>query len=146
MHWVEGWRQFHEPTRTGNVSELLENAARQINEADNREKILEFIKTYESVLEIDPYNYEALWSLGRWRFSVDTETENKEEKKECFVNAIKYCEQAMYTNPLFKESADKGEKLWDACRVLTRREMAAMQYWYSSMGMYWLECMKQRSL
>jgi len=142
IRWEDGWKQFKEPTRTGDVTELLEKAQNQINEADTEDKIREFIKTYESVLEIDPYNYEALWSLGRW-YSViaSAYADDKEEKKKYYLASIRCCEQGMYTNPQFRDLVDRGEKLWDACRVLSNREMGAMYYWYASRGGYWLECM-----
>ncbi len=148
MGWEEawkqekGWKQFKQPTKKGNVSELLEKAKEQINHADTKEKLFEFIKTYESVLKIDPYNYKALSSLGRWLFAYgNAHVDNMEEKKRYFLASIKYNEQAMYTNPEFKDQVDKGADLWDACKVLTKREMAPMFYWYVSHGLYWAECL-----
>ena len=52
--------------RKGDVSGLIAQANRQIADADSKEKLADLIRTYEQVLEIEPANYEALWSLGRY--------------------------------------------------------------------------------
>ena len=51
------------------------------------------------------------------------------------------CERGMYTNSEFKKLVDGGAPVWDASSVLTNREMEAMDYWYSSLGLYFSECM-----
>jgi len=138
----EGWKQFKQPTKTGDVTVLLEKAQSQINEADTQEKVLEFIKTYESVLEIDPYNYEALWRLARWLpFLANAYLDSTEDKKKFYMEARKYSEQAMYTNPEFKNLVDRGAKVWEACTVLSNREMAPMFYWYLAGGSYYMQCL-----
>lgn len=142
----EGWKQFKQPTREGDVTELLQEAQDQINEADAEDEVRGFIKTYESVLEIDPYNYEALWSLGRWLwFLGGFYVVNREEKKKYCMDSIKYCEQAMYTNPQFRSLVDGGEKVWNACRVLSEREMMPMYYWFSAVATYWKDCLGRLS-
>jgi len=142
MRWEEGWKQFKEPTKTGDVTEQVEKAKQQFEEAETKEDVLEFIKTAESILEIDPYNYEALRGLGGWYYVfASLYTDNEEEKKKYYLDSIRYCEQGMYTNPQFRDLVDKGEQLWDACRVLSKREMPFMYYWYTSCGGYWLECL-----
>ena len=52
MSFEEGWKEFKKPTKTGDVTELLKKAQDQINQADTKEKVLQFIKTYESVKTI----------------------------------------------------------------------------------------------
>ena len=142
----EGWKQFKKPTKTGDVSVLLGRANEQSNEADNKQKILDTIKTLEAVLEIDPYNYDALSSLGGLYWFVGAAySDNKEEKKECYLASYKCNEQAMYTNPEFKDLVDKGAKVSEACRVLSEREMAPMFYWYGAGGSYWVECLNWAS-
>ncbi len=124
-----------------NVSALLDKARQQIDQTDSREKVLDLLRTYESVLEVDPANYEALWSLGRYNVvMVLGYTINLAEKREYNLTAIRYCEQAMNTNPEFKALRDKGEKVSKACRVLTKREMAPLYYWYAGTGSCWKEC------
>ena len=62
--WDPGWKGIKNIDRKGDVSGLIAQANRQIAEADSKEKLVELIRTYEQVLEIEPANYEALWSLG----------------------------------------------------------------------------------
>ena len=131
-------------TAMGDVTELLAEANEQIMSADNKEKLQGLLGTYERILERDPSNYEALWSLGRYNVvMVLAYTESRNEKKKHNLAAIKYCEQAMNTNPEFKAlSAGGGSKrVGDACRVLSKREIAPLYYWYAGMGSYWKECL-----
>jgi hypothetical protein len=124
------------------VSEELARANEQIMEADTKAKLLDLLGMYEAILEVDPDNFEALWSLGRYNVvMVFGYTENQGEKEEHNLAAIKYCEQAMKTNEEFKALTDRGEPVGDACRVLSKREMAPLYYWYSGTGQYWKECL-----
>ena len=61
-----GWKGIKDMDRKGDVSGLIAQANRQIADADSKEKLADLIRTYEQVLEIEPANYEALWSLGRY--------------------------------------------------------------------------------
>ncbi len=56
-------------TAMGDVAVLLSEANEQIMNADTKEKLRGLLETYERVLESDPSNYEALWSLGRSRLA-----------------------------------------------------------------------------
>jgi len=142
MSWEKGWDQIEKPQKKGEVDELMAKSKEQIGRADNKEKVMELIDTYETILEIDPVHYEALWSLGRYYNLMGYAYSNDEKEKEVsYMNAIKFCEQAMYTNPEFKSLVDKGEIVWNACSVLSKNEMAAMWYWYTGVGTYWKECL-----
>ena len=66
LSWEEGWKDVKGPVQKGDVGALIAKANLQIAAADNKEKLEALIRTYEQVLEIDPNNYEALWSLGRY--------------------------------------------------------------------------------
>jgi len=136
------WNHFEKPTGTGNIFPLFAKANRQIGEADNREKVMELIHTYESVLRIDPANYEALWSLGSYCLLVGMAyPDNMDEKEDYYKKAIKSCERAMHTNPDFRGLTAQGEKPWEACGALSKREIAAMYYWYAAQSAYWTECL-----
>jgi tetratricopeptide (TPR) repeat protein len=141
MSWKAGWKQFKQPSIKGDISSLLDKANQQISEANTKEKVLELIRTYETVLKIDPENREALSGLGSYCLLMGYGyAENDEEKEKYLLRAIKYNEQLMYTNPDFKELVDKGEDVWEACRVLSKDEMGAMLGWFSASGIYWKEC------
>jgi hypothetical protein len=93
----------------GDVSVLLSEANEQIMNADSKEKLLRLLGTYERILERDPSNYEALWSLGRYNVvMVLGYTESRSEKEKHNLAAINYCEQAMNTNPEFKALSAGG--------------------------------------
>jgi tetratricopeptide (TPR) repeat protein len=128
----------------GGVTDLLAEANEQIMQADSREKLQGLLGTYERVLEMEPSNYKALWSLGRYNVvMVLGYTESPSDKEKHNLAAINYCEQAMKTNPEFKALVGDGgsEKVGDSCSVLSKREIAPLYYWYAGMGSYWKECL-----
>jgi tetratricopeptide (TPR) repeat protein len=134
-------------SRTGrassaDVSALLEKAEAQIMEADTRDKVLELIATYESVIEIEPQNYEALWSLGRYcgLISLAYPRDQAELEKYLYIS-MDYCERGLRTNPEFDALIIKGGKVWNACRVTTKREIAALFYWNTTRIGIWKMCM-----
>ncbi len=137
----EGWKQIEEPSIKGNVAALLKKAEIQISKANVKEKVIEIIKTYESVLKIEPLNREALEGAAMYSFlAAYGYSDNREEKEKYYLNELKYTEQIMYTNPDFKTLIDKGESMSDAIRVLTVNEMGAMFWWYLAFGQIWVEC------
>ena len=141
MSWEEGWKNVETPSMEGDIKLLFKMADKQISEADNNEKLLTLIKTYETILKIDPDNYKALWSLGRYYLLIGAAySQSKDEKEKYYLKGIKYCERAMYQNNKFIALVDKGTKAWDACEVLKKNEIEAMYYWYALVGSYWKEC------
>ncbi len=144
LTWEPGWKQIPEPSAVGETASLLRKADKLINEADNEEKLRDLISTYEKVLKIDPSNYEVLWSLGRYYILMGCGyADSKKEKKDYYLKALHYCERGMYTNIEFKELIDRGEKFLEAAKVLTKKEIAAMFYWYAGIGWIYTECFSQ---
>ena len=130
------------PTEKGNTFALTAKANKLIGQADSREKVLELIHTYESVLKIDPAHYEALWSLGSYYLLVGTAYPDSMYEKELYYKkAMKFCERAMYSNPYFRGRAGQGEEPWEACGALSKEEIEAMYYWYKASIAYWSECL-----
>ncbi len=141
MSWEEGWKKIGEPSVEGDVSVLIARANRQMQEADSKEKILQLIETYENVLKIEPRNTEALRRLGSFCFLIGYGYAESRDEREIYCRkAIKYSEQVLYSNPDFRQLVDGGEKVWEACRALSKREMDAMWWWYLAAGAYWKEC------
>jgi len=137
-----GWKGIKDIDRKGDVSGLIAQANRQIADADSKEKLTDLIRTYEQVLEIEPANYEALWSLGRYYLLMGMAySDSVKTKEECYTKAIQMCERGMYTNSGFKKLVDEGTPICDAASVLTIREIEAMDYWYSSVANRFSECM-----
>ncbi len=142
LSWEEGWKNIKGPAKKGAVGALIAKANLQIAGADSREKLEALIRTYEEVLEIDPNNYEALWSLGRYYILMGVAyIDTMKARKDYYLKAIRACERGMYTNGDFKKIVDGGTPLWEACSVLTNREIEAMNYWYSGVGWYYTDCM-----
>ena len=47
----------------------------------------------------------------------------------------------MYLNSEFAALVDNGEKVWKACRVLSRDDLNAIFWYYLGTGMLWKECL-----
>ncbi len=136
------WKNVEGPTEKGDTLALITKVTRQIDEADNKGKVLELIHTYESILRIDPANYEVLWSLGSYYLLVGMAyPDNMNEKESYYNKAMDCCERAMHTNPDFRGLTAQGEKPWEACGALSKKEIAAMYYWYTALSAYWSECL-----
>jgi tetratricopeptide (TPR) repeat protein len=126
----------------GDVSQLLEKAAQLIQSADTKEKVLEVMETYENALKIEPKNREALTGAFSYSFLIaHGYSSNKAEKRTWYLKTIRYSEQLMYLNHEFANLVDKGEKVWDACRVLSKEELEALFLYYLGVGSLWKECL-----
>lgn len=126
---------------SGDVEALLKKAEDQIMQGDDKGKVLELIATYERVLQIEPDNYEALWSLGRYRGLVGMAySDTVEEKRGNYSKAVEYCLRGLRTNPDFKKLMDSGQTVAQACRATSRREIAALFYWNTCKAAIWKEC------
>jgi len=141
ISWDEGWKTKFQAAGQGDVKVLLASAASMEASADSAEKIKNLIAAYEKIITIEPGNYMVLCKLGEFtHLYAYIYATNKNDKAEYHLKAIKYCERAMYTNPKFKELADRGKPTWECVDVLTAKEMTAMYFWYVAIGQYWTEC------
>ncbi len=141
ISWDEGWKTKVEKSGKGDVKTLLNSAASLELSANSADKIKNLITEYEKIAAIEPDNYTALSKLGEFtHLYAYIYASEKDDKEKYYLKSIKYCEQAMYTNPEFKKLADQGKPAWECTKVLTVNEMEAMFYWYVAIGQYWTEC------
>lgn len=97
---------------------------------------------YEKVLAEDPQHYDALVTLADHSILMGTAyTESRDAKRKLYDRAMRLGERAMYTNTEFKRLADGGARPWEACGVLTEREMSAMMVWMTALLYNFKECM-----
>ncbi len=140
--WEAGWKQINVPSTKGDVAAWLEKAEKLIQSADTKGKVLEVVKTYESVLKQDPKNRIALEGAGFYSFLIAYGYPNNGDEKEVYLlKTIRYGEQLMYTNPDFAVRVDNGEKAWEACDALSEHEFMAIINWTLGVGIYWKEYM-----
>jgi tetratricopeptide (TPR) repeat protein len=129
------------PAVKGDVNALLAKAKILEATADSKEKVQQMIAAYEDVLKIDPQNLQAFTSLGQYYFMMAyAYSEYRKDKKTNYLKALQYNEKVLYIDPEFKLLADKGEKIWEACRVIKKDKIGAMYFWYLSLGNCWNEC------
>jgi len=142
ISWEPGWEQARKAEAKGDAAALLEKAQVLEKDADSAGKVRKLVAALEDVIAVDPINYEALNMLGSncmlmaWGYSNDTD-----EKEKYYLKSIRYCERVMYQNKDFRGLVDRGEKTWEASRVLTKKEMYALYFWYLSLGQWWNECL-----
>ena len=142
MSWESGWKMPQSPAVTGDTKALLGKAKKLENEADSKEKLKLLIAALEDVLKVDPRNRQALIDVGNYYYLMGyAYGDNKDEKLEYYKKSIKYNERAMYGDPDFKALVDKGEGVWEACRVLKKDNMKAIYFWYMAVGNWWAECL-----
>jgi len=97
---------------------------------------------YEKVLALDAQDYEALVALADRSILMATAyTEDRDAKRELYDRAMRLGERAMYTNPEFRALAERGTRPWEACSVLTEREMSSMMVWMTALLYNFKECM-----
>ncbi len=142
VSWKPGWEGYTESNTQRNPSRLLEKAAELEKTADSKEKVQELIDTFKEAAELAPLNIYAMWKAGNYNILMGAAyAENKREKKKHYMEAIEYCELAMYLNPEFKKQVDAGMPLWEACALLGEDETNAMGYWYTAVFYYFRECL-----
>ncbi len=99
-------------------------------QADTEDRLRESILAYQTLVESDPGNCQALSLLGNQYILLGTAyTKGKRDKQQCFETALRYCEQAMCTNAGFREALLSGSKPWEAAGLLTTEEADAMLFW-----------------
>jgi hypothetical protein len=140
--WDPGWKLAQSPAVKGDVNVLMEKAKKLSGEADSKEKLQNYIAALEEALKADPGNQKILTDLGNFCYLMAYAYCNDiAEKKKNLVKALQYNEMVMYRNPEFKALVDKGEPVWEACRVLKKENMSAIYFWYLSIGVYWNDCL-----
>lgn len=142
LSWEPGWETAQASSAKGDVKALLAKADTLINEADSKEKVQKIIDIYDEALKIEPNNVRALEGLGTGYYIMAyCYNDTVQDKKANYIKAVQMCERVMYGNPEFKALVDKGEPVWEACRVLGKNDMPAMMNWYQNLGNYWSECL-----
>ncbi len=142
MSWRPNWDRPVSSVADKDPAILLNQADRLLLSAGSRAELLAAIAAYESVLEADPVEFNALTGLGHLYILLGAAyTEERSEKIRHYQSARHYNEWAMYTHPDFKARMDSGEKPWQAAAVLTEREVPAMFYWVTAVMYHFKEGM-----
>jgi hypothetical protein len=142
VSWQPDWEQAPKSAKTGDVELLLQKAQTLALQADDRTTLQNTMSAYHTVLAIDPANYQALSALGNLAILMGAAyTDDRSEKIQLYRKAMRFSEQAMYTNSEFKQRVDLGQKPWEASQVLTQREVDAMFYWVTAVLYYFKEGM-----
>ena len=143
VSWQADWDRSVSEVADTQTAPLLQKAAQLGFTAGNRPDLLATIAAYESVLALDASDFTALTNLGHLYILLGAAyTTERSEKIRHFQTARRHNERAMYTNGAFRTRMDNGEKPWEACGVLTRREVPAMFYWVTAVLYHFKEGMR----
>lgn len=142
VSWQPAWEQVPEPDKKADATLQLRKASSLALKAEDRATLQSTMTAFQAALEIDPANYQALSALGNLTILMGAAyTDDRSEKIHLYRQAMRFSEQAMYTNSEFKKRVDLGQKPWEACEVLTQREVDAMFYWVTAVLYYFKEGM-----
>jgi len=131
--WNPQWPDLSVAVAPTDAASRLKEAAQLGLRADSRNGIIAAIAAYQAVLDADSNNYQAFVNLAQLHLLLgDGYTKSVSEKRAYFHKAMVYAEGAMYTNPFFRQSIQRGEPTWKACQVLSVPEMEAMLFWVNS--------------
>jgi tetratricopeptide (TPR) repeat protein len=131
--WNPQWPDLSVAMAPADAASRLKEAETLGLRADSRNGITAAIVAYQSLLDADPNNYQAYVNLAQLHLLLgDGYTKSVSEKRAYFHKAMVYAEGAMYTNPFFRQSIQRGEPTWEACQVLSIREMEAMLFWVNA--------------
>jgi hypothetical protein len=124
------WQEASPDNPTTQSLQKLSDAKVLFSKADSANSLKKSIAAFESVLDENPGDYEALALLSTQYVLMGTAyTEGRSEKSALFHKAMKYAEIAMYTNPVFRARVANGESPWDATNALGPNELSAMYFW-----------------
>jgi hypothetical protein len=140
--WQPDWKRPVSAATGADTGTLLVQAKQLSLAADSRSDLLAAVAAYESVLAVDASDFTAMTNLGHLYILLGAAyTTDRSDKISHFQTARRYNEWAMYTNAAFRSRMDSGEKPWEACDVLTRREVPAMFYWVTAVMYHFKEGM-----
>jgi hypothetical protein len=140
--WRPEWDRRLSATTDADTGPLLVQAEQLSRVAGSRSDLLAAIAAYESVLAVDASDFTALTNLGHLYILLGAAyTTDRSEKISHYRTARRYNEWAMYTDAAFRTRMDGGEKPWEACEVLNRREVPAMFYWVTAVMYHFKEGM-----
>ncbi len=118
------------PPQGLSVSELLEYAEKTSEAADTKAQVLQGIRAFEQVLQVEPDNYRALVMAANQYILLGAAYETgRSGKKAAFGKALELTERAMRTNPEFDRLRGQGQNISEAVLVLSAEQMAAMVFW-----------------
>ena len=124
------WQEAAQNKPTKESLRRLDEARVLFDRADSADSLRISIAAFESVLEENPGDYEALALLSTQYILLGSAyTRNKRDKSALFQKAMKYAELAMHTNMAFKNRVAEGTAPWDAAEELGARELSAMYFW-----------------
>jgi tetratricopeptide (TPR) repeat protein len=142
MLWTPQWQQADSLMPDSDVSWLVEQAEDKTQTIADRRSMIEAIEAYETVLTSNPTHFETLTKLAKLYVLLgDAYTDGIPEKKAHYRRAMRYSEQALYTQPEFKGRILQGEATWDACRGVGPNGMNAMSTWNMAVLMMYRDCL-----
>ena len=142
MSWQPQVDGFQQSKPNDQSIEMLESADNCFGNAGDLQKLTVCEDLYLAVLKENPGDYNALTQLSTINILLGTAyTNTGYGKSEHFLQAMRYAEQAMYSNTEFRTKIEQGETLWGAIDSLSEREAEAMFFWVTALQYEFKESM-----
>ena len=120
---------------TSQVESLMKEGDSHYELREKTESLDAAIKSYEKVLEADPYNKVALEKLSVACFWLgDAHLTDKDAQLEQFNKGAQYGERAMALNPEFKALMEQGKRDYECLDVLSKKEIKAAYWAFINLG------------
>jgi len=117
------------------VENYLAEGDEYFNNRGETENLDAAIKSWEKVLDIDPFNKKALESLAiACYWMANGHLEDVEDKMEYYHKGAQYGERCMALNPEFKALMAEGKKDYECLHVLGAEELPAVYWVYGNLG------------
>lgn len=134
MKWHPATESAHDNIPTPQSQILLAEADACFDHAEELATLNRCVDQYRAVVDVNPGDYAALTKLSTLQILIGTAyTDSSGAKSTAFRRAMRYAEQAMYTNPRFRERVLAGEPLWEAVDALGKDELHAMFFWVTAL-------------
>jgi len=141
VSFEKGWEGMPHSVGVVSVEDLIQKAAAYEKNAETTSDVYQIIEAYKEVEKADPLNYQALWKIGNYKLLLGAgHTQSKKQKAKHYIEAIKYCEKAMFTHDSFKKAISNGNNITEAAIYLTKNEIDAMGYWYTARFYFFKDC------
>lgn len=124
------------------LNELINKAEQLEKNAANKNDVENVIVAYQNVLFLDSANYQALCKIGNYKLLMGAGfATSSKEKRKFYEESFLYLEKAMATNAMFLEGIKNKKTVSEASKMLGKKEIDAMGYWYTAKFYYFKECL-----
>lgn len=134
MTWEPRWSSAPTAAPATELTPLQAQATAAFAAAGDAAGVDAALAACDRILAVDSGNYRALVDAATLAILRGTAYTTKSAQKSAYYDrAMRYAEQAMYTNPAFRARVDAGATPWEAADALGAGEVEAMFFWVTAL-------------